>query len=92
METTNTTTSKSYTLRTETPPPAEYGWVCPRCNRVNAPWKSTCDCVANNWQVNWGKTTADHENWWKTYITCTQADTKVGGYDYYDSNTGTYHN
>jgi hypothetical protein len=21
------------------------GWVCPRCNKVNAPWKSQCDCV-----------------------------------------------
>lgn len=21
-----------------------YGWVCPKCNNVNAPWKSTCDC------------------------------------------------
>ena len=22
-----------------------YGWVCPRCGKVNAPWKSECDCV-----------------------------------------------
>ena len=21
-----------------------YGWVCPRCGRVNAPWKGSCDC------------------------------------------------
>ena len=25
-------------------PPMAYGWVCPKCGRVNAPWKSTCDC------------------------------------------------
>lgn len=25
-------------------PPMSYGWVCPKCGRVNAPWKSTCDC------------------------------------------------
>lgn len=21
-----------------------YGWVCPKCGRVNAPTKMTCDC------------------------------------------------
>jgi len=21
------------------------GWVCPRCGKVNAPWKESCDCV-----------------------------------------------
>jgi len=25
----------------------ETGWLCPRCNTVNAPWKSTCDCTYN---------------------------------------------
>lgn len=25
-------------------PTMSYGWVCPKCGRVNAPWKSTCDC------------------------------------------------
>jgi len=22
-----------------------YGWLCPRCNKVNAPWKGQCDCI-----------------------------------------------
>lgn len=22
-----------------------YGWVCPRCETVNSPFKHTCDCV-----------------------------------------------
>ncbi len=22
----------------------ERGWVCPRCNVVNAPWVSRCEC------------------------------------------------
>lgn len=22
----------------------QQGWVCPKCGRVNAPWKETCDC------------------------------------------------
>ena len=21
------------------------GWYCPRCNHINAPWKSQCDCL-----------------------------------------------
>ena len=21
------------------------GWICPRCGKVNAPWKDACDCV-----------------------------------------------
>jgi hypothetical protein len=21
------------------------GWICPRCQRVNAPWKEGCDCM-----------------------------------------------
>jgi len=21
-----------------------HGWLCPRCNTVNAPWKPTCEC------------------------------------------------
>lgn len=25
-----------------------YGWECPRCGRINAPWKSSCDCNSNN--------------------------------------------
>jgi hypothetical protein len=24
--------------------PASYGWICPRCGRVNAPWVSQCGC------------------------------------------------
>jgi len=22
----------------------QYGWICPKCGRVNAPWKDSCDC------------------------------------------------
>ena len=30
----------------ETPikPLRQYGWVCPICGRVNAPWMSSCSC------------------------------------------------
>lgn len=25
----------------------QYGWVCPRCGKVYAPWKESCDCHLN---------------------------------------------
>jgi hypothetical protein len=28
---------------------SNYGWICPRCSRVNAPWKETCDCSPAIW-------------------------------------------
>ena len=40
ISTEGTINSESYTIN----PPQLYGWVCPKCGRVNAPWKSTCDC------------------------------------------------
>ena len=27
--------------------PINYGWVCPRCGRVNAPWVSQCNCTGS---------------------------------------------
>ena len=27
---------------------SQYGWICPRCDKVNAPWKSECDCNKND--------------------------------------------
>ena len=27
--------------------PMAYGWVCPCCGRVNAPWVSQCGCKGN---------------------------------------------
>ena len=27
--------------------PITYGWVCPKCSRVNAPWVSQCGCQSN---------------------------------------------
>lgn len=28
------------------------GWKCPRCGRINAPWKSHCDCTEEP-KTNW---------------------------------------
>lgn len=49
--TTNTGTSevtggKGYSYSCSTGPKS-YGWICPICGTVNAPWKPTCDCSKN---------------------------------------------
>ena len=38
-DTATTTTSKSYTIGN---PPIQYGWKCPACSAVMAPWQSSC--------------------------------------------------
>lgn len=60
--TTGTSTSTTYTVNSK--PPTEYGWVCPRCSRVNAPWKSQCDCAGNTyWYPTWER--PYYDEWWK---------------------------
>ena len=57
--TTGTSTSTTYTINSK--PQAERGWECPRCGRINAPWKSQCDCSGYNWYHTWDY----KEPWWK---------------------------
>ena len=64
--TTGTSTSTTYK---SSPPPTEYGWVCPRCSRVNAPWKSQCDCSGNNWYPTW-----NYKEPWQYEVTCQGTD------------------
>lgn len=58
-----TGTSTSTTYKTSSPP-TEYGWACPRCGRINAPWKSQCDCLGGNWYPTWYPWDYK-EPWWK---------------------------
>lgn len=32
------------------------GWICPKCGRVNAPWKGTCDCYRDINTISTDKT------------------------------------
>lgn len=79
----------------------EYGWECPRCGKINAPWIPSCNCN-QNWSSTWTSDkvyTGDKPEWWKDYVTCGQADdvTKnstiytTGGSDY-KTVDGTYVN
>lgn len=45
-----------------------YGWICPRCGRVNAPWIDHCDC---NDYVTWASTESPSINLTQGPTTCT---------------------
>ena len=30
---------------------AQWGWECPRCGQINAPWASHCDCRKNYYTI-----------------------------------------
>jgi len=59
-------------LRYGTPYYGQYGWVCPVCNRVNAPWVSSCPCRGswyNPWNNPWENTWTSDPKWSGTYTT-----------------------
>ena len=60
---TSTTTSQWQTYKPYT---TEYGWECPRCGRINAPWVRQCDCSPSGWTIS--TTTTSGDEWWKPYI------------------------
>lgn len=41
----------------------KYGWICPRCGKVNAPWVAECNC------------SADFAPWWRK-IECAEGTGK----------------
>lgn len=46
------------------------GWLCPRCQKINAPWVSQCPCE-NNLKINIDGSLADsfnmeYESFWGT--------------------------
>ena len=79
----------------------EYGWECPRCGKINAPWITSCDCN-QNWSITWtanklnvkpNQTWHENKEWWKE-ITChddsilnNPTTYQVGGSDYRTGDT-----
>ena len=61
-----------------TPSRAEQGWECPRCGRINAPWKSQCDCGRNNyWTVTDGWIYKPYDDEWWKHVYCNSDTFKV---------------
>jgi hypothetical protein len=51
--------SMPYSWNSTVPPvmcscPKSLAWECPRCKKINAPWKGSCDCTPSN--INWSPT------------------------------------
>ena len=77
----------------------EYGWECPRCGKINAPWVTSCNCN-QNWSITCNPDkvyTGDRPGWWKE-VTCYDDNIlnnpttyQVGGSDY-KTVDGTYVN
>ena len=57
----------------------DYGWECPKCGKVWAPWIACCNC-GQNWTITCDdlvyRPNYDPE-WWKTYVTCKGTSTQV---------------
>jgi hypothetical protein len=45
MENSINTGTDSYYWAPYIQPNDNYGWICPKCNTVHAPWVSQCNCM-----------------------------------------------
>lgn len=50
----------------------DQGWICPKCGKVNAPWKESCDCVKLTPTPTYPEyPTDDRQRWWKPIFVTT---------------------
>ena len=84
---TTATTATVGTVTAESNYNTQYGWVCPKCGKVNAPWKDSCNCYLNvpymppntpspapfNPMPSWPQTPeiGDAPGWWQYGPSCT---------------------
>lgn len=61
-----------------------WGWTCPNCQKVWAPWVSSCDCsIAYNWTVTCNDDMNTDGGWYDYYTKTVKANT-VGSSDYWN--------
>lgn len=75
-------TSTTYTVKSNSNKPIslpiQYGWRCPSCGAVMAPWQSSCINCSGTYQpsctpmITWGDSTKAPEPWWN-HVTCCDA-------------------
>lgn len=56
---------------------ANYGWICPRCGRIMAPWVPECDCV-NPGATTWASWPPEADS----VLNIPNQYTEIGGSDY----------
>ena len=77
-------TSTTYTVKSNSDKPIslpiQYGWKCPSCGAVMAPWQNSCINCSGTYQpscspsITWGDSTKTSEPWWHQ-VTCKSGDT-----------------
>ena len=57
-----------------------YGWICPNCGKVNAPWMPSCDCRVSSTITN-NSTASD---WTTSHATTSSGMDKQASGDRFD--------
>jgi hypothetical protein len=75
-------TSTTYTVKSNSDKPVslpiQYGWKCPSCGAIMAPWQNSCiNCIGTQItatpSITW-QSTGDPNPWWNQ-VTCKSGDT-----------------
>lgn len=68
-------------------PNVQYGWACPRCGKINAPWASQCQCAKQQCTITCTDTFSQAQCDSETFKIHPDSTTyQVGGSDYKEGN------